>query len=139
MNTIKFSDAAQANIDETGCDPMVDIAALRSGEHTPESLLAQCLDGAEEDRAQGWREYVDAIEMAAEENGSATWDDEGIWNAAFGPEETPDSVLAECETQSSTPQDFTRTCVLGAIEAGADFEADVAFASLCRQLDVVAS
>jgi hypothetical protein len=62
---IKLSIAAQANVEETGCDVAADIEAIRSGEHTRESLLAHCLDGAEQDREQGWREYVSAVSDAA--------------------------------------------------------------------------
>jgi hypothetical protein len=62
---IQFSPAAQANVDETGSDVAADIAALRSRAHTRESLLAHCLDGADEDRAEGWREYVAAVCEAA--------------------------------------------------------------------------
>ena len=58
---LTLSAAAQANVDETGCDPQDDIDAIRSGEHTEESLLAYCLDGAAEDRVPGWHEYVVAV------------------------------------------------------------------------------
>ena len=58
---IKFTMNAQVNIDETGCDPNADLVALRTGEHTRESLLAHCLDGADDDRVRGWEEYVDAL------------------------------------------------------------------------------
>ena len=61
MKTLKITAAAQQNIDETGTDPMDDIDAIRSGEHTAASLLADCLDGADEDRVTGWHEYVAAI------------------------------------------------------------------------------
>ena len=63
--TITFSKAAQANIEETGIDPMDDIDAIRSGDTTAAQLLDECLDGADPDRAQGWREYVDAVVEAA--------------------------------------------------------------------------
>jgi len=63
---IKLSEAAQANVDETGIDPADDIAALRSGAQTRETLLAHCLDGAAPNRVRGWREYVDAVISAAE-------------------------------------------------------------------------
>ena len=60
-NRHKFSLAALENIEETGCDPIEDVAAIRSGAHTRESLLAFCLKGADEDRVHGWRDYVDTI------------------------------------------------------------------------------
>ncbi len=62
---IKLSQAAQANVDETGADPLADVAALRSGEHTSESLLAHCLNGADSDRRRGWREYVASVTAEA--------------------------------------------------------------------------
>jgi hypothetical protein len=67
------------------------------------------------------------------------WTSEGIWNAAFGSTETRESVLAEAEMQSSTPQDYVRSCLLEAREQGADFEFDAAFADVCRQLGVAVS
>jgi hypothetical protein len=48
-------------VEETGADVGEDMEALRSGKHTPESLLAFCLDGADDDRVQGWRDYVAAL------------------------------------------------------------------------------
>lgn len=42
-----------------------DVSALRRGEKTPAQLLAYCLDGAEPEYVQGWRDYVSAIEAAA--------------------------------------------------------------------------
>lgn len=61
---IQFSEAAQQNIDETGADYEVDLYELRTGRITAESLLAHCLDGAGEDREQGWRDYVAALVAA---------------------------------------------------------------------------
>lgn len=72
---IKFSTAAQANIDETGCSPEDDIYRIRTGEQTREGLLAYCLDGADPDRVQGWREYVATIcEEAAQGDSHANHD-----------------------------------------------------------------
>lgn len=80
--TIKFTAAALENINETGADVAGDLAALRSGEHTAESLLAFCLDGADDDRAEGWRDYVSALVAASaaidpdaqcREHGCARW------------------------------------------------------------------
>lgn len=70
---------------------------------------------------------------------ATAWDDEGIWNAAFGAYETRESVLAEAERLDRTPQDYARNCVLDAQEQGADFDRDTAFQSLCRQLGVPVS
>lgn len=61
MSAVRLSHAAALNVAETGIDPEGDLAALRSGEHTAETLLAYCLDGADEDREHGWREYVAAL------------------------------------------------------------------------------
>lgn len=62
-----WTTAAQDNIDETGCDPSEDIAAIRSGAHTRETLLALCLDQAGDDRVEGWRDYVDEVCRLADE------------------------------------------------------------------------
>lgn len=61
MTQLKFSADVQRNLEETGVDYWSDLEALRSGEHTAESLLAYCLDGADEDRVEAWREYVSAL------------------------------------------------------------------------------
>lgn len=53
-----FSDAALENIEETGADWTYDLERLREGRFTEESLLEHCLDGADDDRVQGWRDYV---------------------------------------------------------------------------------
>lgn len=63
---VTLTDAAVENINETGTDVAADLAAIRSGEHTAESLLAECLNGADDDRVQGWREYVAAVADRAE-------------------------------------------------------------------------
>lgn len=65
VKRLKMSNAAVENAEETGADPLEDIAAIRSGEHTRESLLAYCLDGADDDREVGWRDYVDSVVDAA--------------------------------------------------------------------------
>jgi hypothetical protein len=62
---IDLTPAAIDNARETGADVEGDVAAIRSGAHTRESLLAHCLDGADADRVQGWREYVAAVCGAA--------------------------------------------------------------------------
>jgi len=58
---IRFTSAAQACIDETGVDPMDDVDRLRNGVVTATALLAECLDGADDDRHAGWHEYIDTI------------------------------------------------------------------------------
>lgn len=62
---VSMSRAAAENVEETGIDPAEDVASLRDGTHTEASLLADCLDGAEPDREQGWRDYVLAVALAA--------------------------------------------------------------------------
>ncbi len=52
-------------MEETSTDVAADVARLRSGEITRDALLAECLDGADEDRVEGWREYVEAVSAAA--------------------------------------------------------------------------
>lgn len=64
IDGVTMSRAAATNVEETGVDVAADLAALRSGEHTAESLLAHCLDGADEDRVEGWRDYVSALVAA---------------------------------------------------------------------------
>lgn len=58
---VSFTCAAASNIEETGCDVEGDLYELRTGKTTRERLLAACLDGADTDHVQGWRDYVAAI------------------------------------------------------------------------------
>lgn len=62
---VRFSDAAMACIEESGVDVTDDIRSVERGEETRESLLTRCLNGADADREQGWREYVSAVVDAA--------------------------------------------------------------------------
>ena len=62
--TLSFTKAACESIEETGIDPADDVERLLDGRVTIEALLAECLDGAEDDRVQGWREYVRTLEAA---------------------------------------------------------------------------
>jgi hypothetical protein len=65
--TLQFSSAALDCIEETGIDPLDDLHALIHGGEfgSPEKLLAHCLDGADENREQGWREYVEILATAS--------------------------------------------------------------------------
>lgn len=66
---LHFSNAALDNINETGLDTAEmaeDVGQLLRGEVLEAQLLARCLDGADEDREQGWRDYVATIVGAAE-------------------------------------------------------------------------
>jgi hypothetical protein len=65
-----------------------------------------------------------------------TWTPEGTWHAVLGAYETPESVLAEAESQSITPQDYVRSAVEESISQGADFDRDDTYADLCRQLGI---
>jgi hypothetical protein len=99
MTTIKIDGvamtaAAAKCVRETGADVAADVAALHSGEHTAESLLAHCLDGADDDRTQGWREYVAAVANAV----GPTITDAEITRAMAGFEAGGDAGAVElCE------------------------------------------
>lgn len=69
-STLHLSNAALENVEETGIDPMSDVARLRAGEVTREALLDECLDGADDDRVQGWNDYVDAVVSYANDTAS---------------------------------------------------------------------
>lgn len=58
---MKLSRAALEAVEETGIDPADDLARLRAGLTIPE-LLAECLNGADDDRVEGWLDYVAALE-----------------------------------------------------------------------------
>jgi hypothetical protein len=53
-------------IEWTGIDPADDVAAIRSGEYTRNSLLAMCLDGAGSADEGDWQAYVEAVCVATE-------------------------------------------------------------------------
>ncbi len=68
MHKINLTAAAAANLSEVGMgaiDVTNDVESLANGQRTAEQLLEDCIDGADEDRVQGWRDYVDAVEAAA--------------------------------------------------------------------------
>jgi hypothetical protein len=68
---VDLSDAAAENMREVPCDFDADVEAIRSeiarsGRETAEAnLLAHLLDGAEDDRVQGWRDYASAVLASA--------------------------------------------------------------------------
>lgn len=64
MTKFNFSPEALCAIEETGCDPQADIDALFAGTQTPAALWAHCIDGADDDRLAGWRDYFSAIVIA---------------------------------------------------------------------------
>lgn len=53
--------AAARNVAETSTDVDVDIRRFRTGVIDRAALLAECLDGADDDRTDGWRDYVDHV------------------------------------------------------------------------------
>jgi hypothetical protein len=62
-----LSEAAQEALDWFDLEPAdhvaTDLDALRSGEFTPSSMLADILDGnTEPETEQGWRDYVATLE-----------------------------------------------------------------------------
>lgn len=68
VGAVKMSVSAAKCAEEVGADVDADVAAIRSGATTREALLAHCLDGAVDDRVDGWREYVSAVCAAAEQS-----------------------------------------------------------------------
>lgn len=58
MRRMGLTRVAAENVVEAGVDPEDDLEQLKLGRVTPEALLARCLDGADEDREEGWRDYV---------------------------------------------------------------------------------
>lgn len=56
---------AARNVEECSVDVAADVELLRSGRESPVSILETCMEGAEADRRDGWREYVSAIRLAA--------------------------------------------------------------------------
>ncbi len=64
VNGVEFTRLAAENIEEVGQDVLEDLQALRSGKLTKETLLGLCLEGVDEDRVEGWRDYVAALILA---------------------------------------------------------------------------
>jgi len=67
--TPQFSTAALENIAETGADWKNDLLDLQTELVTSEQLLEECMVGADDDREQGWRDYVSALVSHMEEAG----------------------------------------------------------------------
>lgn len=61
MSDFEFSFAALQNIKETDADYQEDCRKIQGGRLTRESLLLACLDGADADRTEGWRDYVNEV------------------------------------------------------------------------------
>jgi hypothetical protein len=62
---ILLTHLALENVAETGIDPADDVCRVATAGLSRADLLAECLDGADDDRVAGWREYVDAVVDAA--------------------------------------------------------------------------
>ncbi len=62
---IHLTKAALENVLATGIDPQLDVEALVAGTASAEDLLSLCLDGADENAVDGWREYVRAVVVAS--------------------------------------------------------------------------
>ena len=60
---VTMTRAAAENVLETGTNVTADVEAARC---LQSSWQEECLDGADEDRLQGWRDYIDAVMAAAE-------------------------------------------------------------------------
>lgn len=61
---VRMTVAAAENVAETATDVKADVARLRTG-LTVDALAIECLDGADPDRVEGWRDYVEAVCAAA--------------------------------------------------------------------------
>ena len=70
----QLSSCAVTVCEEAGVDPNDDFKNLLSGAITEDELLQECLEAADEDRRDSWREYVDTmarqVEKFEEENTS---------------------------------------------------------------------
>lgn len=111
----RFSPAAHEARLETGANVEADLQRVLGGACSRDQLLAHCLDGADDDRAQGWEDYVDAIFAQAE----VMWAEE-IGESARDAEDAPREYLI---TSRSTG------AVLGTYEGETPAEAIDAF---CR-------
>jgi hypothetical protein len=65
LQGVGMSVEAATNVAEAGVDVAADVMAIRSGTLTGETLLSECLDGADDDRIHGWRDYVSSVVIAA--------------------------------------------------------------------------
>jgi hypothetical protein len=68
VSPIRLTREAARNVEETGADVERDWRRLRDDLVTFDELLAECLDGADPDRVQGWEEYVSTLAYAASQN-----------------------------------------------------------------------
>lgn len=61
VDGIEMSVDAAENAYECAVDVRADLRDLMLGRRTAADLLTECLEGADADREQGWREYVEAL------------------------------------------------------------------------------
>lgn len=61
VDGVEMSAAAAECVQEAGSDVQTDLVCLSSGERTRATLLEECLNCADDDRVQGWHDYVDAL------------------------------------------------------------------------------
>lgn len=62
-----MTSGAATNVQETNVDVAYDVAELRAGRVTRQTLLAYCLEGVEDTRrAADWEDYVSAVCLAAD-------------------------------------------------------------------------
>ena len=80
----RFTPAAHEASAETGANVEADLQRVLGGGCSRAQLLAHCIDGSDDDRLEGWTDYVDAIFAQAE----AMWRaeiDESIRDAEDAP------------------------------------------------------
>lgn len=73
VNGIELTPAAYENMQETGmleasdrsADMARDVQNVRNGDVAVFRLRERCLDGADDDRREGWLDYVGAVARAA--------------------------------------------------------------------------
>lgn len=65
MRHIYFSKSALENIEETSTEAHLDLVRVNDGLSVAD-LLVECLNGADPDRVQGWRDYCHTIREAHE-------------------------------------------------------------------------
>jgi hypothetical protein len=68
---VGMSDAAADNVMETGIDVRADVDRIRDRIISRQQLFESCMAGADVDREDGWRDYVEAV--------CAVADNENTW------------------------------------------------------------
>lgn len=73
IDGVEMTAAAAECVREAGVDVAADLARVHSGTSKDE-LLDECLSGADDDRVQGWRDYVRAVVAQAIREDDAKFD-----------------------------------------------------------------